>query len=261
MDERDRIVLECRGSDSSQGLAWWVFTFFRFLPQSEVYGDICHSQLLETDFFTQIYIALIHGLAKCFMKGRLLQPQTETMAPTQNPQHHTWRFCYMQRVGMFLLLVLMLLHYKLSLLGSLGAFSWWYSSRSNSSKHRHTLFRWLWEIPGLRQKKMSVLNTIKQWDEKIFSIESSRLQNAMDLLLADSEGEPEDDEMEDQDGNGPVAASPVWTLWLCSSCTPCSKYMDLAFFSVWNLNIVLEIEHQSQIIWNLRRQCDLRATL
>ena len=50
---------------------------------------------------------------------------------------------------------------------------------------------------GLRQKKTSVLNIFRQWTEKIFPRESSRLRKAMDLLLADS-----DDEMEDQDGNG-----------------------------------------------------------
>ena len=47
----------------------------------------------------------------------------------------------------------------------------------------------------------------------------------MDLLLADSEGEV--DEMEEM--GGPVV---VYTLWLCSSCMPCSKYMDLALFSL-----------------------------
>ena len=54
---------------------------------------------------------------------------------------------------------------------------------------------------GLRQKKKSVLNIIKQWDEKIFpdtgsslvkggkSPGSSSLKKAMDLLAADSEEE------------------------------------------------------------------------
>ena len=54
---------------------------------------------------------------------------------------------------------------------------------------------------GLRQKKKSVLNIIKQWDEKIFpdtgsslvkggkSPGSSGLRKAMDLLAADSEEE------------------------------------------------------------------------
>ncbi len=52
---------------------------------------------------------------------------------------------------------------------------------------------------GLRQKKKSVLNIIKQWDEKIFPDSSSSLvrtgenpgsiglKKAMDLLAADSE--------------------------------------------------------------------------
>ena len=56
---------------------------------------------------------------------------------------------------------------------------------------------------GLRQKKKSVINIIKQWDEKIFpdsasslvkgkkSDDGSGLKKAMDLLAADSE---EDDE-------------------------------------------------------------------
>jgi|ERR1700678_317259 hypothetical protein len=56
---------------------------------------------------------------------------------------------------------------------------------------------------GLRQKKKSIVNVIKQWDEKVFpnsdsslvtgkkNHESSGLKKAMDLLAADSE---EDDE-------------------------------------------------------------------
>jgi hypothetical protein len=56
---------------------------------------------------------------------------------------------------------------------------------------------------GLRQKKKSIVNVIKQWDEKIFpnsdsslvtgkkNHESSGLKKAMELLAADSE---EDDE-------------------------------------------------------------------
>lgn len=54
---------------------------------------------------------------------------------------------------------------------------------------------------GLRQKKKSVINIIKQWDEKIFpetdsslvkgkkSSENIGLKKAMDLLAADSEEE------------------------------------------------------------------------
>jgi len=56
---------------------------------------------------------------------------------------------------------------------------------------------------GLRQKKKSIINIIKQWDEKIFpnfdsslvtgkkNNEGNGLKKAMDLLAADSE---EDDE-------------------------------------------------------------------
>ena len=62
-------------------------------------------------------------------------------------------------------------------------------------------------------------------------------------------------------GGPGVAASPVWTLRLCSICMLCSKYMDLSLFLVWNRNIVLEIEHQSQIIWSTRQQYNLLATL
>lgn len=62
---------------------------------------------------------------------------------------------------------------------------------------------------GLRQRKKSVMNIIKQWDEKIFpdtassltrgnrAENSSGLRKAMDLLAADSEEEdvpPEDEE-------------------------------------------------------------------
>ena len=41
-------------------------------------------QLSETDFFFQIYVALIHGLiaVKGFMRDGSLQPQTEMMALT-----------------------------------------------------------------------------------------------------------------------------------------------------------------------------------
>lgn len=65
---------------------------------------------------------------------------------------------------------------------------------------------------GLQQRKKSVLNIIKQWDEMIFpnsesslvmgvkNDESRGLKRAMELLAADSE--EEDDKMEDQDGNG-----------------------------------------------------------
>ena len=74
---------------------------------------------------------------------------------------------------------------------------------------------------GLQQRKKSVLNIIKQWDEKIFpnsesslvmgvkNNESCGLKRAMELLAADSE--EEDDQMEDQDGNGRAGreATPV----------------------------------------------------
>jgi hypothetical protein len=71
---------------------------------------------------------------------------------------------------------------------------------------------------GLRQKKKSVLNIIKQWDEKIFpdsdsslvkgifkkSNENSGVKKAMALLAADSEEDseldPELDELEDNPG-------------------------------------------------------------
>ena len=48
-----------------------------------------HSQLLETDFFTQIYVTLIHGLnaAKGFMRDGLLQPQTK-MIPSTHKVHN-----------------------------------------------------------------------------------------------------------------------------------------------------------------------------
>ena len=66
---------------------------------------------------------------------------------------------------------------------------------------------------GLRRKKKSVLNIIREWDKKIFPNSDSSLvvkekkkdvdsglKKAMDLLAADSE--EEDNQMEDQDGNG-----------------------------------------------------------
>jgi hypothetical protein len=59
---------------------------------------------------------------------------------------------------------------------------------------------------GLRQKKKSVINIIKQWDDKVFpdsesslvkgkkNDEGSGLKKVMDLLNADSE---EEDDLED----------------------------------------------------------------
>lgn len=61
---------------------------------------------------------------------------------------------------------------------------------------------------GLRQKKKSIINVIKQWDEKIFpnsdsslvtgkkSYESSGLKKAMDFLAADSEEDSDDEQVE-----------------------------------------------------------------
>ena len=65
---------------------------------------------------------------------------------------------------------------------------------------------------GLRRRKKSVFNIIKEWDEKIFpnsesslvkgkkKDEGSGLKKAMDLLEADSE--EEDNQIEGQGGNG-----------------------------------------------------------
>jgi hypothetical protein len=62
---------------------------------------------------------------------------------------------------------------------------------------------------GLKQKKKSIINVIKQWDDKIFpetasslvkgkkSSESSGLKKAMELL--ENDPEDEEDELEDQD--------------------------------------------------------------
>lgn len=62
---------------------------------------------------------------------------------------------------------------------------------------------------GLKQKKKSIINVIKQWDKKIFPetasslvkgkkvSESSGLKKAMDILANDSEDE--EDELEGQD--------------------------------------------------------------
>lgn len=64
---------------------------------------------------------------------------------------------------------------------------------------------------GLKQKKKSIINVIKQWDKKIFPetasslvkgkkvSESSGLKKAMDILANDSEDE--EDELEGQDWN------------------------------------------------------------
>ncbi|EDR01377.1 uncharacterized protein LACBIDRAFT_333280 [Laccaria bicolor S238N-H82] len=87
---------------------------------------------------------------------------------------------------------------------------------------------------GLQQRKKSILNIIKQWDEKIFqnsesslvmgvkNDESCGLKRAMELLAADSE--EEEDQMEDQDGNGNAGTS--------------SKCIDFTFSLVlWFINL------------------------
>ncbi|KAF8798514.1 hypothetical protein BYT27DRAFT_7320401 [Phlegmacium glaucopus] len=77
---------------------------------------------------------------------------------------------------------------------------------------------------GLRQKKKTVINIIKQWDAKIFpdsdsslvkdkkSDEGSGLKKVLNLLAADSEedSEEEDNQMEDQDGNRRASAE-AWS--------------------------------------------------
>ena len=60
---------------------------------------------------------------------------------------------------------------------------------------------------SLQQKETSILNIFKQWSERIFPIESRRLQKAIYLLLADS-----DDEIEYQDGNGRARSHSITSL-------------------------------------------------
>lgn len=157
-----------------------------------------------------IYIALIRGpiAGKLFMNGQSLHPQTETMAHIHNIRNITP-----------------------GAIATCGMLARWALSSDDALQEvgSNTGIRYFNDfeeyltilVTGLQQRKKSVLNIIKQWDEKIFpnsesslvmgvkNDESCGLKRAMELLAADSE--EEEDQMEDQDGNGNAGseATPV----------------------------------------------------
>ena len=120
-----------------------------------------------------------------------------------HPQYHAWCYCYVRYPGMLLRqVVLTFLHSEHSSSGSLGAFEWRYVGSTTGIRYFNDFEEYLTILEtGLRQKKKSVTNIIKQWDEKIFPNsdsslvtgkkidKSSGLKKAMDLLAADSEEE------------------------------------------------------------------------
>ncbi|KAF8149986.1 hypothetical protein B0H34DRAFT_757228 [Crassisporium funariophilum] len=158
---------------------------------------LCFTQTyLKTIFLTQLYIAMICGpmAGKHFMNGTLLHPQTETMARIHSIHNITP-----------------------GAIATCGVLARWALSADESLQEvgSSTGIRYFSDyqeyltilVTGLRQKKKSIINIIKHWDEKIFpdsesslvrgkqSDESSGLKKAMDLLAADSE---EEDGTDDQ---------------------------------------------------------------
>ena len=158
----------------------------------------------------QIYVALIRGpiAGKHFMNGKLIHPQTETMA-----QIHEIRNITPGAIAICGVLVHYYCFYRgFRIHNTCFQARWALSSdetlqevgSSTGIRYFNDFEEYLTILEtGLRQKKKSVINIIKQWDEKIFpnsdsslvagkkSNESSGLKKAMDLLAADSE---EDDD-------------------------------------------------------------------
>ena len=202
-------------SNSSQGLEWWSFAFFH-LPQPKAYGGefyACHIQPSEAAFFTQIYVALTHGLsaAKGFMRDGSLQPQAEIMAPTHKVCNIT-----AGAIATCGMLVRCYLYWRFYTTNSLSQACWVLLADDtlqevglstgicyfdNFEKYSTIL------KTGLQQKKTSIFNIFEQWAERIFPIESRRLRKAMYFLLADS-----DDEIEYQDGNGRAQSRSIASL-------------------------------------------------
>jgi hypothetical protein len=138
------------------------------------------------------------------MNGELLYPQTETMAQIHEIRNITpgaiatcgvlVRYCHFYR-GSFILNTYSQARWALSsddTLQEVGS--------STGIRYFNDFEEYLTILEtGLRQKKKSIVNVIKQWDEKIFpnsdsslvtgkkNNESSGLKKAMDLLAADSE--------------------------------------------------------------------------
>jgi len=155
-------------------------------------GEYSLSSIFLNPKLMGIYVALIRGpiAGKHFMNGELLHPQTETMA-----QIHEIRNITPGAIAICGILARWALSSDETLqeVGSSTGIRYF-----NDFEEYLTILE-----TGLRQKKKSIVNVIKQWDEKIFpnsdsslvtgkkNNESNGLKKAMDLLAADSE---EDDE-------------------------------------------------------------------
>jgi len=142
------------------------------------------------------------------MNGELLHPQTETMA-----QIHEIRNITPGAIAICGILVHYFCFYRGFCIHNAYSLARWALSSDETLQEvgSSTGIRYFNDFEeyltiletGLRQKKRSIINVIKQWDEKIFpnsdsslvtgkkNNESSGLKKVMDLLAADSE---EDDE-------------------------------------------------------------------
>ena len=149
--------------------------------------------------FPQIYVALIHGsiAGEGFIKGGSLQLWTKTMAPTHkicNITPGTIATC-----GALVCSCHMYWHFYITKSPSqpcwvLSADDTLQEVGLSTSIHYFNDFKKYLTIleTGLWQKETSVLNIFRQWAEKIFPIETRRVQKVMDLLLADLEDEIKD---------------------------------------------------------------------
>lgn len=174
-------------------------------------STVLHSYFLWNWIVVQIYVALIRGprAAKHFMNGELVYPHTETMARIHNIRnitpgaiatcsvlvsyfylcHHLWfNILYQARWALS----------ADDVLQEVGS--------STGINYFNDLEEYLNILEtGLRRKKKTILNIIREWDRKIFpnsdsslvvkekkKDENSGLKRAMDLLEADSEEEDED---------------------------------------------------------------------
>lgn len=160
----------------------------------------------------QLYVALIRGprAGKLFMSGESIHPQTETMAGIHNIRSIT--------LGAIATCAILVCYYHLycwsSIFLTLCQARWALSAddtlqevgSSTGIRYFSDFEEYLMILEtGLQQKKKSVINIIRQWDEKIFpdsdsslvkgnlkNDENSGIKRAMALLAADSEEELED---------------------------------------------------------------------
>jgi hypothetical protein len=150
------------------------------------------------------------------MNGELLHPQTETMA-----QIHEIRNITPGAIALCGILVCYFCFYRGFCIHNAYSQARWALSSDDTLQEvgSSTGIRYFNDFEeyltiletGLGQKKKSIINVIKQWDEKIFpnshsslvtgkrNNESNGLKKAMDLLAADSEADSEEDDEEDDE--------------------------------------------------------------